>query len=94
MLTSLAANVGDEGGFAPNVSTADEALELLTEAIKDAGYTGKVQIGMDVASSEFYKEGKYDLDFKVRLILSCRMRPLMSGRTLTPTRPSGLREAN
>lgn len=63
-LTS-AANVGDEGGFAPNVSGAEESLELLTEAIKQAGYTGKVQIGLDVASSEFYKDGKYDLDFKV-----------------------------
>ncbi|WWD18238.1 phosphopyruvate hydratase [Kwoniella shandongensis] len=59
-----AANVGDEGGFAPNVSGAEESLDLLTEAIKQAGYTGKVQIGLDVASSEFYKEGKYDLDFK------------------------------
>ncbi|KAL7422320.1 phosphopyruvate hydratase [Cryptotrichosporon argae] len=59
-----AANVGDEGGFAPNVSGAEESLDLLTEAIAQAGYTGKVQIGLDVASSEFYKEGKYDLDFK------------------------------
>ncbi|EKC99231.1 phosphopyruvate hydratase [Trichosporon asahii var. asahii CBS 8904] len=59
-----AVNVGDEGGFAPNVSGAEEALELLTEAIKAAGYTGKIQIGLDVASSEFYKDGKYDLDFK------------------------------
>ncbi|KAK4685232.1 enolase, partial [Tremellales sp. Uapishka_1] len=59
-----AANVGDEGGFAPNVSGAEESLDLLTEAIKLAGYAGKVQIGLDVASSEFYKEGKYDLDFK------------------------------
>jgi len=59
-----AANVGDEGGFAPNVSGAEESLELLTEAIKQAGYTGKVQIGLDVASSEFYKDNKYDLDFK------------------------------
>lgn len=33
-------------------------------AIEKAGYTGKVKIGMDVAASEFYKEGKYDLDFK------------------------------
>jgi enolase len=61
---SLAANVGDEGGFAPNVSGAEESLELLSEAIKKAGYEGKVKIALDVASSEFYKEGKYDLDFK------------------------------
>jgi enolase len=60
-----AVNVGDEGGFAPNVSGAEESLDLLTEAISQAGYTGKVQIGLDVASSEFYKDGKYDLDFKV-----------------------------
>lgn len=59
-----AVNVGDEGGFAPNVSGAEESLDLLTEAIEQAGYTGKVQIGLDVASSEFFKDGKYDLDFK------------------------------
>ncbi|KLO09337.1 enolase [Schizopora paradoxa] len=59
-----AVNVGDEGGFAPNVQGAEEALELLVEAIKKAGYEGKVKIAMDVASSEFYKDGKYDLDFK------------------------------
>ncbi|KAH7886295.1 Enolase, C-terminal TIM barrel domain-containing protein [Phlebopus sp. FC_14] len=59
-----AVNVGDEGGFAPNVSGADESLELLTEAIRKAGYEGKVKIALDVASSEFYKDGKYDLDFK------------------------------
>lgn len=59
-----ATNVGDEGGFAPNVSGAEESLELLSEAIKKAGYEGKIKIGLDVASSEFYKEEKYDLDFK------------------------------
>ncbi|SCZ93566.1 BZ3500_MvSof-1268-A1-R1_Chr6-3g08743 [Microbotryum saponariae] len=57
-------NVGDEGGFAPNVQGAEDSLELLKEAIEKAGYTGKVKIGLDVASSEFYKDGKYDLDFK------------------------------
>jgi enolase len=59
-----AVNVGDEGGFAPNVSGAEESLELLTEAIKKAGYEGKIKIALDVASSEFYRDGKYDLDFK------------------------------
>lgn len=61
-----ATNVGDEGGFAPNVSGAEESLDILVEAIKQAGYEGKVKIGLDVASSEFYKadEKKYDLDFK------------------------------
>lgn len=59
-----ATNVGDEGGFAPNVQGAEESLEILTEAINKAGYEGKVKIALDVASSEFYKDGKYDLDFK------------------------------
>lgn len=40
------------------------ALELIKEAIAKAGYTDEVVIGMDVAASEFYREGKYDLDFK------------------------------
>ncbi|KAF9345946.1 phosphopyruvate hydratase, partial [Mortierella sp. AD094] len=59
-----ATNVGDEGGFAPNILDNSEGLDLLVEAIKIAGYHGKVQIGMDVAASEFYKDEKYDLDFK------------------------------
>lgn len=56
--------VGDEGGFAPNFQDNKEGLELLKIAIAKAGYTDKVEIGMDVAASEFYKDGKYDLDFK------------------------------
>jgi enolase len=59
-----ATNVGDEGGFAPNIQDNKEGLNLLVTAIEKAGYTGKVKIGMDVAASEFYKNGKYDLDFK------------------------------
>jgi len=61
-----AGNVGDEGGVAPDIQTAEEALDLIMDAIEKAGYTGKIKIAMDVASSEFYKEDakKYDLDFK------------------------------
>jgi len=61
-----ATNVGDEGGFAPNIQENKEGLELLKTAIEKAGYTGKVVIGMDVAASEFYteKDQKYDLHFK------------------------------
>jgi len=59
-----ATNVGDEGGFAPNIQDPKEALDLLVTAIKNAGHDGKVKIAMDVAASEFYKDGKYDLDFK------------------------------
>lgn len=56
--------VGDEGGFAPNIQSNKEALDLIMTAIQMAGYSGKIDIGMDVAASEFYREGKYDLDFK------------------------------
>ncbi|XP_050303449.1 enolase-like [Anthonomus grandis grandis] len=56
--------VGDEGGFAPNILNNKDALDLINEAISKAGYTGKIEIGMDVAASEFYKDGQYDLDFK------------------------------
>ena len=55
--------VGDEGGFAPNVSGNDEAIELILRAIEAAGYTPgqDVVLGLDCASSEFYKDGKYVL---------------------------------
>ncbi|KAM8898778.1 beta-enolase-like isoform 6-T12 [Spinachia spinachia] len=59
-----ATNVGDEGGFAPNILENNEALELLKTAIEKAGYPDKIIIGMDVAASEFFRSGKYDLDFK------------------------------
>ena len=61
-----AINAGDEGGFAPNVKNAKEALDLLTQAIEKAGYKGKVKIGMDVAASEFFDAEKksYNLTFK------------------------------
>ncbi len=61
-----AINSGDEGGFAPNVKDAKEALDLLTQAIQKAGYKGKVRIGMDVAASEFFdsKKKSYNLAFK------------------------------
>jgi len=61
-----AINVGDEGGFAPNIQENKEGLELLKAAIAKAGYVDKVKIGMDVAASEFFKDGKYDLDFKTK----------------------------
>jgi enolase len=53
--------VGDEGGFAPNLKSNDEALELVLEAISQAGYKPGEQVGiaLDPASSEFYTDGKY-----------------------------------
>ncbi|MEK6809037.1 MAG: enolase, partial [Nanoarchaeota archaeon] len=56
-----ATNVGDEGGFAPPLERAEEGLGLLMEAIQKAGYKGKIEIAIDCAASEFYKDGKYHL---------------------------------
>lgn len=55
-----AGNVGDEGGFgAPQIKDEMETLEIITEAIHNAGHTGKVDIGLDVAASEFYDPKAY-----------------------------------
>eukprot|EP00827_Trimyema_finlayi_P003162 TRINITY_DN290_c0_g1_i2.p1 TRINITY_DN290_c0_g1~~TRINITY_DN290_c0_g1_i2.p1 ORF type:complete len:335 (-),score=184.11 TRINITY_DN290_c0_g1_i2:8-967(-) len=61
-----ATNVGDEGGFAPNIQNNEDALVLLEEAVAKAGYKGKVEYAMDCAASEFYDEKTkiYDLNFK------------------------------
>lgn len=55
--------VGDEGGFAPNLASNEEAIQTILEAIEKAGYKPgvDVKLAMDVASSEFYKDGKYTL---------------------------------
>jgi enolase len=57
----LSTNVGDEGGFAPNLGSNDEAIEYVIQAIEKAGYRAgeDVYIALDAASSEFYKNGKY-----------------------------------
>ncbi len=60
----LATTVGDEGGFAPNLNSNEEALQLLTLAIEKAGYKigTQVSFALDVAASSFFKDGKYNLD--------------------------------
>ena len=56
-------SVGDEGGFAPNLSSNEEAIDVILTAIEKAGYsTNDIKIALDVASSEFYKDGKYVLE--------------------------------
>ncbi|MCU7866870.1 MAG: phosphopyruvate hydratase [Candidatus Thiodiazotropha sp. (ex Lucinoma borealis)] len=59
----MATAVGDEGGFAPNLPSNEAAIEVILEAIGKAGFTAgrDIYLGLDVASSEFYKEGVYDL---------------------------------
>ncbi len=64
----LATGVGDEGGFAPDLGSNEEALTLIEEAIAKAGYKpGKdIWLGVDCAASEFHKDGKYRIDGKAR----------------------------
>jgi enolase len=61
-------NVGDEGGFAPNLSSNEEAIEVILQAIERAGFKAgsEIALGLDVASSEFYNNGHYDLASEAR----------------------------
>ena len=67
--------VGDEGGFAPNLARNDEALSVITEAITLAGYEPGTQVGLalDVASSEFYRDGRYELSGEGRSLSSSEL---------------------
>ena len=60
---NMPTSVGDEGGFAPNLDSNSQAINIITDAISDAGYKAgeNIYLGLDVASSEFYKNGKYTL---------------------------------
>lgn len=59
-----AVGVGDEGGFAPHLPKVADAFDVIMEAIESAGYTGKINFAIDAAASEFYKDGKYEIDGK------------------------------
>ena len=63
----LNTNVGDEGGFAPNLESSEAALELIIEAISAAGYSpgDQVCLALDAAASEFYRDGSYHLEGRV-----------------------------
>ncbi len=67
--------VGDEGGFAPAVSANSEAVELILEAIREAGYTAgeQIMLAMDPAASEFYEDGKYHLKVEGRTLTGREM---------------------
>ncbi|RTK94301.1 MAG: phosphopyruvate hydratase [Neisseriaceae bacterium] len=68
-------SVGDEGGFAPNLNTNEEAIKMILEAVSVAGYVaGKdIMIAMDCAASEFYKDGKYHLEAEGLHLTSAQM---------------------
>jgi len=57
----LSTSVGDEGGFAPKLKSHEEALQLIQEAIRVCGYSADVKLGLDVAASSFFEEGRYVL---------------------------------
>ncbi len=61
-----AVGVGDEGGFAPHLSKVEEALQVICEAVEAAGYKmgDQIELAMDAAASEFYNDGKYEIDGK------------------------------
>jgi enolase len=63
-------NVGDEGGFAPDLKSNQEAIEVILEAIELAGYTpgGQISIALDPATTEFYREGKYHLEAEGKVL--------------------------
>ncbi|MBN1232408.1 MAG: phosphopyruvate hydratase [Candidatus Coatesbacteria bacterium] len=69
------ASVGDEGGFAPNLSSNEEAIQLIVEAIEKAGYKPgeDIYIGLDPAASEFYKDGLYNLESENRKLSTMEM---------------------
>jgi len=61
---ALSTNVGDEGGFAPDMDNYEEPFEAIVKAIAECGYTGKIGIAIDPAATEFYKDGKYTVSGK------------------------------
>jgi len=77
----LATSVGDEGGFAPNLKSNEEALAVITEAVDKAGYKlGKdIYLGLDVASSEFFRDGKYHLEGEGRSFDSAGFADYLAG---------------
>ncbi|MDA3876945.1 MAG: phosphopyruvate hydratase [Halothiobacillus sp.] len=77
----LSTTVGDEGGFAPDLESNEAAIQVIIEAIEQAGYVpGKdVFIGLDAASSEFFKDGKYHLEAEGRSFTAAEMVDLLAG---------------
>ena len=71
----LSTSIGDEGGFAPDLGSNEEALQLLMQAIETAGYTPgeQIAIALDPASSEFYRDGRYHLAGDDRILTSAEM---------------------
>jgi enolase len=79
----LATGVGDEGGFAPNIASTDEALGFIMQSIEKAGYTpgDDVMLALDCAATEFYKNGRYDISGEGKVLESGAMAEYLADLT-------------
>jgi enolase len=77
----MATSVGDEGGFAPNLASNEAAIEVILQAIEKAGFKAgsDIYLGLDVAASEFYKDGLYDLAGEGRKLDSAGLTDMLVG---------------
>jgi enolase len=79
----LATGVGDEGGFAPNIASTDEALGFIMQSIEQAGYTpgDDVMLALDCAATEFYKDGRYNISGEGKVLESGAMAEYLADLT-------------
>ncbi|GAA0671413.1 enolase [Sphingomonas insulae] len=79
----LATGVGDEGGFAPNIASTEEALGFIMQSIERAGYTpgDDVMLALDCAATEFYKDGRYDISGEGKILESGAMAEYLADLT-------------
>ena len=79
----LATSVGDEGGFAPNIASTNEAIEFILRSIETAGYTpgDDVMLALDCAATEFYKNGKYEISGEGKSLSSHEMAEYLADLT-------------
>ena len=79
----LATGVGDEGGFAPNIASTDEALGFIMKSIEKAGYTpgDDVMLALDCAATEFYRDGRYDISGEGKVLGSGEMAEYLADLT-------------
>ena len=80
-------NVGDEGGFAPNIGSAREALAFIVAAGETAGYRAgeDFHLGLDVAATEFFKDGRYHLEGEGRTLDAAGLVEYLAGPRRTPS---------
>ena len=90
----LSTAVGDEGGFAPDLATNEDAIKILVEAIEQAGFTpgDDIAIALDPAMSELYRDGAYHLDGEGKVLSSRRAGRRTGPASSTPTRSSSIED--